>query len=71
MYLCCFTFLRGKVMLTGPGLSTPNNLCHFQRSKMVLFNCLHSPHTQGYLIIAALVSLASPLQMVQWLEEAD
>uniref|UniRef100_A0A8C9D6Z7 Uncharacterized protein n=1 Tax=Panthera leo TaxID=9689 RepID=A0A8C9D6Z7_PANLE len=71
MYLCCFTFLRGKVMLTSPGLSTPNNLCRFQRSKMVLFNCLHSHHTQGCLIIAALVSLSSPLQMVQWLEEAD
>uniref|UniRef100_A0A9L0IB33 Uncharacterized protein n=2 Tax=Equus asinus TaxID=9793 RepID=A0A9L0IB33_EQUAS len=71
MYLYCFTFLGGKVMLTSPKLSTLNNLCHFQRSKMVLFNCLHPHHTQGCLIIATLVSLSSPLQMAPWLEEAD
>uniref|UniRef100_A0A452QL50 Uncharacterized protein n=1 Tax=Ursus americanus TaxID=9643 RepID=A0A452QL50_URSAM len=71
MYLCSFTLLRGKVMLTSPGSCTPDSLCHFQRSKMVLFNCVHSHHTQGCLRIAALVSLVSPLQVVQWLEEAD
>uniref|UniRef100_A0A8C9DDG6 Uncharacterized protein n=1 Tax=Prolemur simus TaxID=1328070 RepID=A0A8C9DDG6_PROSS len=62
---------RGKVMLTSSELSTPNNVCHFQRCKMVLFNCLHLHHTQRCLIIATLVSLFSPLQMAQWLEEAD
>ena len=66
-----FYLLRGKVMLTSPELSTPNTLCHFQRSKMVLFNCLHLHHTKECLIIATLVSLSSPLQMAQWLEEAD
>nr|BAK61925.1 hypothetical protein [Pan troglodytes] len=65
MYLHCFTFLRGTVLLTSPELSTSNNLCHFQRCKMVLFNCLHPCHTQECLIIATLVSLFSPLQMAQ------
>lgn len=71
MYLCCITFLRGKVMLASPGSCAPNSLCHFQRSKRVLFHCVPSHHTQGCLRIAALVSLSSPLQEVQWLEEAD
>uniref|UniRef100_A0A2K5MQB4 Uncharacterized protein n=2 Tax=Cercopithecinae TaxID=9528 RepID=A0A2K5MQB4_CERAT len=56
MYLHCFTFLREKALLTSPELSTPNNLCHFQRCKIVLFECL---------IISTLGSLFSPLQMAQ------
>lgn len=28
-----FCLLRGKVMLTSPELSTPNNLCHFKEAK--------------------------------------
>uniref|UniRef100_A0A8C7AYI6 Uncharacterized protein n=1 Tax=Neovison vison TaxID=452646 RepID=A0A8C7AYI6_NEOVI len=58
IYLCCVTLLRGKVMLTSPGSCNANSLCHFQRSKMVLFNCGPSHHTQGCLRIAALVSLS-------------
>lgn len=58
-------------MLTSPGSCNANSLCHFQRSKMVLFNCGPSHHTQGCLRIAALVSLSYALQVVWWLEEAD
>lgn len=57
-------------MLTSPGSCNPNSLCHFQRSKMVLFNCGPSHRTQGCLRIAALVSHSYALQVVWWLEEA-
>lgn len=58
-------------MLTSPESCNANSLCHFQRSKMVLFNCGPSHRTQGCLRIAALVSLSYALQVVWWLEEAD